>query len=284
MTHSNHRRLFGLVLGTLTGLSFCLVMQNINRLVLPGIPFYQPPFGPAWNVVMGTVLGAALGFITAWAETGVKGVFLGSFTGALVLGIATLLSGPTGPEVWLDKIVSVIIIFVPTAAMMVPVLALFRWLVNREEDAYREVVWPTTFLTTAPKPPAFIPRVVLPVLLVLFAGAAGLTTMYNDLARTVTPRMFAMLEEARLAESAAGLPEPLRVDETRDFFNYARQPYSLQWDKDDGNKFAIPRPNTSQFDQSTVIARYQNGYMLACMYPDPTEYPPHCKGFSPNAR
>lgn len=280
MTHTNHRRLFGLILGTFTALAYALVMQYINRLVMPGIPFYQPPFGPVWNIALGAGLGALLGFITAWADTGARGVFLGSFTGAAILGAAGLITGPTGPEVWLNKIISVLIIFVPTAALIAPVLILFRWLVNREEDSYREVFWLAAGSRQAPRINPLLSRYIFPLLLVLFAGLAGLTALYNDLARAVTPRMHAMLEEARRAEDPSALPEALQVEETAGFFTYASQPYTLQWDKDDSNKFIIPRPNTSRFDQSTVIARFSGGYTLACMYPDPT-YEPRCKGFPP---
>jgi hypothetical protein len=197
-------------------------------------------------------------------------VLLGGVTGALVLSAAALVTGRTGPEAWADKLISILIIFVPTTALIALPLIAFRWLVNREEEAHREsLTW---------VPPARFPRIALPALMVLIAAAAGLTAMYNDLARAVTPRMAAMIEEARLAASETALPEPLLAAEVPVFFASARQPYTLQWDKDDGNRFAIPRPNTSRFDQSTVIARFADGYLLACVYPDPT-YEPRCKGF-----
>jgi hypothetical protein len=272
MSYTTHRRLFGLLLGALTGLAYTLVAQNINPLVMPGIPFYQPPFGPAGNTLLGGLLGGLLGFLTAWAETGFKGVMLGSLTGALVLVIATLLTGQTGQELWWSKIVGVTLIFFPVAAVLSPVLILLRWLINREEEAYREsLTW---------RPPARLPRIGLPVLLVLLAGLLGLTALYNDLARTVTPRMLALVEQGRAAQRTEGLPDSLRVEGVRSFLEHAGQPYTLQWDKDDSNRFAIPRPNTSPFDQSTVIARFADGYLLACVYPD-TRLEPRCKDYAP---
>ena len=44
-----HPRVFGLALGALLGLVYGLTSQTINRIILPGIPLYQPPLGPAGN-------------------------------------------------------------------------------------------------------------------------------------------------------------------------------------------------------------------------------------------
>lgn len=272
MSHITHRRLFGLMLGMLTALAFSLVQQNINFLVMPGIPFYSPPFGPVANVALGTAVGALLGYVTAWAETAAKGVLVGSLTGSFLVSAATMVSGRTDPTSMTDKAIGLIIIFVPTTAFFALVMILFRWLINREEDAYRESIsW---------KPPSPLQRILPPVAVVLLAGSLGLLSMYNDLARAVTPRMQALIAEGQNAQSPGQLPQALQVEEVHDFLQNARQPYTIQWDKDDGNKFAIPRPNTSPFDQSTVIARFANGYMLVCVYPDPV-YEPRCKDFAP---
>lgn len=272
MPYPYHRRLFGLLLGALTGLVFLLVSQYINHLILPGITFYQPPFGAGGNTLMGLLTGALLGLVTSWPSDGTRGVLAGSLVSALVVAASVFLPGINEAGVLLPRMVGVTLIFLPTMALLAVGLFAFRWLVDREEAAYRESLhW---------KPPAPLPRILLPLLLVAAAGLLGLTSMYNDLARTVTPRMQALIESARSAATPEQLPEPLRGRDVHSIYENAGQPFTLQWDRDESNRFAIGRPNTSPYDQSTVIARFANGYLLACMYPHP-EMEPRCKDFPP---
>lgn len=274
MNPVDRRRLFGLGIGAVTGLAYSLVAQSINLLVMPGIPFYQPPFGPPGNVLLGLLLGALLGFLTAWAETSLKGVLVGSLAGTAVLALASLLTGENSPQATWLKILGVFLIVIPTTGILAPVLMLFRWLVNREEEAYLDA--------QRMQPPNRIQRVLPPVLVVLAAGALGLTSMYNGMARIVTPRMFELIESSRGFTSPEALPEALGGENVRHYLENANQPYTLEWSKDDTNQFAIPRPNTSTADQSTVIARFQNGYLLACVFPTPS-YEPRCKDFLSSA-
>ena len=272
MPYPSHRRLFGLLFGAFTGRAFGLVSQNINYLFMPGVPVYRPPFGPAWNILLSVLVGALLGLITAWSSVNIKGVLLGSLSAALFVAISTFFGGTTSVEALTTRLIGLLIIFIPTTALLSVALIIFRWITDREEDAYRENIhW---------KPPARLPRIALPALFVLTAALLGLSALYNDLARAVTPRMMELVEAAQLAQSTDQLPEPLRVERVRYAIKNINQNFTLQWDKDDRNQFAIPRPNTSPFDQSTVIARFENGYILACMYPDKT-YEPRCVDFPP---
>ncbi len=272
MPYPTHRRLFGLLLGALTGLAFGLVSQNINYLFMPGVPVHRPPFGPVWNILLGVLVGALLGLITAWNSVNVKGVLLGSLSAALFVAVSTFFGGTTSMEALATRVIGLLIIFVPTTALLSVALIIFRWITDREEDAYRETIhW---------KPPARLPRIALPALYVLAAAILGLSAMYNDLARAVTPRMMQLIEAAQMAQSAEQLPEALRVERVRYAFENVGAAFTLQWDKDDRNQFAIARPNTSPFDQSTVIARFENGYILACMYPSKT-HEPRCVDFPP---
>ena len=45
MSIHNYRRLTGLLFGAGLGLMFGLTSQLTNRILLPGIPLYQPPLG-----------------------------------------------------------------------------------------------------------------------------------------------------------------------------------------------------------------------------------------------
>ena len=258
-----YRRWFGLLLGAAIGLGYGFVSQTINHLLLPGISFYQPPFGPLGNLLMAVLLGALLGLVTAWPDTGFTGVVLSSLLGSLALSVPTLLTGPSGAEAMSSRLTAVIIIFVPTAAVLAPLMTLLRWLIAREVDYRRD---PLTWQ-----------RVLYPLLIVLISAALGFTFMLPPLGRAVTPRMNALVQQALQAATTQQLPEPLQSPEVPGFLQNARGPYTLQWDKDDTNRFAIPRPATSFYDQSIVVARFASGYWLVCMYPTPTAAP-RCKG------
>ena len=270
MHSSTYQRWFGLLLGTLTGLAYTLVSQSINHLILPGVPLYQPPFGAVGNILMGTALGAVLGLVAAWPETGVKGVFLSSLIGALVITVATLLTGQTEAGMWAMKVMSVAFLFVPVTGALVPLLILFRWLVSRESLALRE--------TRAGYSVSVLPRAILPVGLVLVAGALGITAQYNDLARAAMPRMHALIQGGLQAQNVEELPASLRSSGVDQFLEKGQGSYTLEWDKDDDNQYAIARPATNPFYHSTVIARFDSGYLLVCVFPDTTGQPV-CKDF-----
>ena len=55
MTKQTYRRCAGLILGALIGLAFGSVSQGVNSLFLPGIPLYQPPFGPIGNSLLASL-------------------------------------------------------------------------------------------------------------------------------------------------------------------------------------------------------------------------------------
>lgn len=270
MTNVIHRRVFGSLLGIITGLAYGLVSQLINSMVMPGIPFFQPPFGIMGNIALSILLGAVLGLACSWSENGVAGVLWASLFGSLAIIIATFLTGRRDAEILSQKITALAFLFFPTAAVLSPLLILFRWVINREEIAFIHSV------RLGERQPW--QRVVLPLLVLVAAGGAGMLSMYNDLGRAVTPQMNQLVQQGLAAQTISELPEPLKTAEIDLFMENRTPSYTLQWDKDDTNRFAIPRPATSEFDQSIVIARFSNGYWLVCMFPAPGAQP-RCKDF-----
>lgn len=270
MTHAAHRRIFGLLMGAAAGLIYGLVSQCINPLAMPGIPFYQPPFGTWGNLAMAVLLGAVLGLTSTWPETGFSGVLWSSLLGSLAVVVATLLSGIADVELLPSRLMSLLILFVPIAAALSPAFILFRWVAGREEITYLEVQRKVAGQTWL--------RAAFPATLLLLTGAIGLLSLYPELGRAVTPRMDALIRQGLQAKTFEELPKPLQHKDIGLFLNYRVEAYTLQWDKDDQNQFALPRPATDPFYQSTVIARFANGYRLVCMYPSPTGEP-RCKDF-----
>lgn len=258
MSYITHRRLFGLIFGTLTGLAYGLVSQCGNAVIMPGVPLYQPPLGMFGNLALFTIIGALLGLAAAWSDTSIKGVLLSSAVGALLLSIVNLLTGQmTGAQIITRKITALLIIFAPTMAGIALLMFVFRWITDREEATYRERYsgFPTNRLA----------RAGIPLLLVLSFALLGLTSIYNAQARSATTRMHTLIQQAAPAQqSTEALPKPLQPPNVTMFQARGRGAYQLQWDKDETNKYAIPRPAGS--DQSTVIAHFDNGYLLVCLF------------------
>lgn len=270
MPYPSYRKWFGLGLVTLSSLVYGLVSQTINHIFMPGIPLYQPPFGALGNILMALLIGASLGILVAWADTGGIAVLWGSLLCALFVSIATLFTGQNQNAVFWHKLVAVAIIFVPTAAALAPLLIVFRWAIGREEENYRNA--------SKGFPSSPFRRYALPAGLVLLAGGLGLFSLLNDLGRAALPRMDQLIQLGRQAQNIESLPAPLRPPDVKLFSAQASGPYTLQWDKDDQNQFSIPRPAGSSFDQSTVIARFDSGYLLVCMFPGKTGLP-SCRDF-----
>ncbi len=113
----------------------------------------------------------------------------------------------------------------------------------------------------------------------LAAGVLGFFSLYNDLAQAIILQMDVLIRQGRQAQSTDALPAPLRPPDVTRFLEKSSLPYTLQWDKDDQNRFAIPRPAGSAYSASIVIARFENSYLLVCMFPSKTTLPT-CRDFT----
>jgi hypothetical protein len=266
LTHTRYRRLIGILLGTGIGLIYGLVSQAINCIVLPGIPLYHPPLGPVGNIGLCVFVGASLGLVNAWLPDAVASTFLGSATGALMITISSLLTGGLDLDVISAKAAMTALIFLPIAAVLVPLLALHRWATNKEIEAQVDQI------------PAQR-RVLVPLALLILAGSIGAFFLYPARARTVISRTNAMLQAGITTSDASGLPSPLQSDRVGGFLEKAQGSYTLEWDNADINRFAIPhRMADRPGEESVVIARFENGWMLVCLFPT-AEAEPSCKEF-----
>ena len=78
MSIHKYRRLTGLLFGAGLGLMFGVTSQLTNRILLPGIPLYQPPLGPLGNILASVLAGALLGVLCAWPQSSINGTFIAS--------------------------------------------------------------------------------------------------------------------------------------------------------------------------------------------------------------
>ena len=93
MSIHKYRRLTGLLFGAALGLTFGLTSQLTNRILLPGIPLYQPPLGPLGNILASLLAGALLGAICAWPESSITGTFIASAFAAAVILVGNAVLG-----------------------------------------------------------------------------------------------------------------------------------------------------------------------------------------------
>jgi len=254
------RRLLGLLLGAASGLAFGLVSQYTNSLLVPGIRFYQPPFGAVGNVLMCFGIGVVVGLVAAWPNNAFAGAIAGCLTGGVLFEVAVLLTGENTPNVVAAKAGSILLTLLPISATMVLPVGIFRWMVSKDEGARREGA------------PAW-KRIPLPVLFVLVTGALGALLIYPERGRIVLPRMNAIVQAGLNPADRSALPAEFQTIDVPGYPEQAKGGYRLDWQGEQMGRFAIPRPFENEEDQSAVIARFDNGWSFVCLFITPDATP-----------
>jgi hypothetical protein len=256
MTEQRYRRAAGAMIGLMFGFAYALVAQLVNRLALPGIPLYQPPLGPAGNILLGLLAGAGLGLLCAWPASAAKGILLGGVTAAAAVFAFTLLRMSAGAASTLVGLV----LSAPMAWVSVLGMAVVRWLVDRQVEARRE---------SAP----LLRRLRLPLILTGVIGFMALFTLYSADARLELRRTNDMVWAGLRASDAAALPAPLQAPRVLGFPAGTRSGYTLEWTNVELDRFVELRPAANYDQQAAAIARFRNGPMLVCIYTAPKATP-----------
>jgi hypothetical protein len=261
-----YRRRVGCWLGLGLALAFGLVATNVNRLTLPGVLFYQPPLGPWGNLVLLGTAGAALGLLSAWPENGVLGTFASASLGALLLVAFNMLAARGhGDRLWVFVVGNAFLV-VPLAALCVPLLGLVRWTAGKQDEG-RQMHLPAWR------------RLIRPLALALMAGTCGMLALYHADTRVALARLNSSLAQAQGAADLSALPAFLQSEDVGGFVEHARGRYTLQHESNNVDRFRIPRPSLNFDDQQAIIARFEAGWSLVCIYPTP-DADPLCKGFA----
>ncbi len=248
----------GIVLGAVLGLAYGLVSQLVNRIALPGIPLYQPPAGPLGNMLLSAVMGAVLGGITCYPASAALGILFGGL--ASLAGILIYMLIRLGGLGFGGALIGSVIFSVPMAWLTIPLLALLRWVAERQVEA-RRVGEPLLRRMWLPA--------VLVVAMIFVASFELLPAAGQDNLR----RTDALIQQGLQADSAAALPEPLRGPHMTTFPPAQKTGYTLEWTKYDLDRFNELRP-PANFDQhAAVIARFPGSYYLVCLYPTPKQTP-----------
>lgn len=266
MTRETYRRLAGLTLGAAMGLAFTGIWHGLDLVLLPGIPLYMPPFGAGGNILLGTGIGALLGLLCAWMEPSVPGILLSAAVGAAFFLSGGMINHQRSALLAAASAIGMIFLWLPFSAMAVLVMAPVRIAVNRLTD-------------TRSEKPLAPERLWLPVVLVIAAGALGYAMVFKPPARTVILRTQDLLQQGLRANNPADLPTPLRGSGTKNFTINASPAYTLSWENQNLTRFAIPRPAGPDYLISVVVARFDNGWNVVCLYPN-VEAEPRCKSFN----
>jgi len=265
MMNDTFRRQSGSLLGAGMGLIYGLVSQTINLIALPGILLYQPPLGPALNVGLTVLLGTVLGAAATWPLSSAYGIVFSSAISGVVIQTVTLLNGSNDQVLGAGRLLIVMLIFLPIVAMLVPVMAIFRWAVNKQAEARQNAA-------------SLWVRGRAPLALIVVMGVLGAISLYPPQGRELIARMNDLLQAGLKTTDPSGLPPALRPPDIEGFVERATPAYTLQWENNDLTRFAIPHPLTPEWQQSVVIARFDNGWRVVCFYPT-FESDPECRSY-----
>jgi len=249
------RRIAGTLIGLAVGFAYALVSQNINRIALPGIPLYQPPLGPFGNIALGALAGGGFGLLCAWWDGAAQSIFISAAIAAIGTFIGIRFRIGTGSATTF----AALILSVPIAWASVPVIALVRWLAEKQVEARREdLPWPR--------------RLRLPVILAVIVALLAGFGLHSTDARIELQQMNAMVQAALRAGDVSGLPAPLQ-DRSVNFPIGMAAGYTLEWTNSNLDRFIELRPATNYDQQAAVIARFAGGPMLVCIYSSPRTDP-----------
>ena len=265
MNKETYRRTAGALLGAAAGLVFTGISQVLPHVYLPGVPLYQPPFGVAGNILLGLLLGAAMGLICCWTDDSFIGVLLsGALGAAVVIGVTCssermrfVKSGAT--------VIGAIFLMLPFTAAACILTVLLRVAVNHLVSLRKGHSWS-------------IERWWLTVLVVIAAGLAGYWQVIPEDGRTVMVRTQSMLQQGLAAAGGEELPAPLAAARVADFVGNAGPGYTLAWENKGITRYAIPRPAGPEYLISVAVIRFENGWNVVCLYPN-TQAEPRCQSF-----
>lgn len=243
------RWIFGVAFGAWLGAVYALVSQAINWIYLPDIPLAPPSATPAGYIIEYIFLGALLGLICSIPENRYVGMLLGGGFSALWITILALRS-VWGGEFFSAALILLLLTFMPLILLMVPIALIIRLGVDAQQvDPERPYLWAR--------------RYIIPAFLTLVVVILGVLALYPKDQRAAFVYVHEMIQQGQQSSSFATLPEPLQ--DVRGFMENARGSYQLSW-SDRVETFFGPVPVGPELSQFLIIARFENGYGLACVF------------------
>jgi len=260
---SRYRRSAGVLIGAALGLVYGTVSQNINTWALPGLPYYQPPFSPLINMLLCCVGGGLLGLLSAWFKEAVVGIVVASLVSSAIMGGVMLSFVRLDAKSGAGIVLAILFMLLPIFGLVVPTTWALRWAVGKQEESYLSGY----FIAS---------RVWGPLLLAVVVGGLAATALYPPEARPVLATMNALVQAGLAAPDQASRPPSLQSDTVGNWQQGARGDYTLEWTFRDLQRFAIPHPAANEREYSVVIARFESGYALACLFLKTSDTAPTC--------
>jgi hypothetical protein len=266
MEKKTYRRWTGLILGGILGLIIGILSQTINHFLLPEIPFYAGPLGIFGNIAIITLTGIFIGLICSWMEPSIIGVLLSACIGAIIVLVIGLREGQLPIFMVPATILISLSLLVPLTGMLVMITAPFRIAVNLHTDYRREgFFYPTRWWLT--------------IILLGTAVLSGYSTKLSTSDQQVVVNAHQLIQKGLAATTVDELPKPLQGNLVDNFFDNAVSQYSVQWTNLGIEKYTIPRYYSAEEDFSIVIFRFENRWILVCLYSNP-DTQPGCKSFT----
>lgn len=260
------RRILAVLLGAGIGLILGAGTQFLNPIVLPGLPLFSPPFGAQANALVIVLVSLGIALATGWASASSVGVLWGVLASVIVLLASLLLQLDVTSTRGLFTAGAMVLVSLPLAGLLAVGIIAFRLILDAYLNAWKnETVWV---------------RALLAVALMGVTGWIAVSGVYSLNQRFALVRLNAALREAVAAPSPEALPDWLRSERAGNFLAYATPRYRLTPEDDPNNRYAIPRPANTQGQEALVVARFDGGWRLVCLFPWPTAEP-ECRGLPP---
>lgn len=249
----------GIVFGIWLSWLYAFVADQINRMNLPGVPLPEPP-GGMWGYYLGAIaVGALMGLVCVWPRSIWLGTALGGLLGSALTFLApwqTVLNSLNS-----SSGISVITIFFSLALVLMPFALLTRLSVNglvMNGEGWlspRRLGWP-----------------LLTILIVVWLGS---TNLYSVSVREAFYITHKLIQQGIEASNQSQLPESLQP--VQGFKPNATGSFTLEWSKATA-KFMGPRPVVDRNTDFLIVARFRNGFSLACDFLPGVQQPP-CASF-----
>lgn len=138
------------------------------------------------------------------------------------------------------------------ALLTTPLMLSVRWAIDIQIELASQPLWSWRRL-----------RGPLAALLLLGAGMSVLT-LYSEDVRQAMIQMHGLIQEGLTTSSKNDLPPALNTDDVHDFLVHAKSNYTLEQSYDD--QYQRDFAATLSSDGPIILARFQNGWLLACRF------------------
>ena len=249
------RRILGTFIGSLMGLAYALVAQNINGMLLPGLPLYQPPPGKINTILITILIGGLMGLIAAWPEDALPGILLSAVVGIAATSLLNIFLTEQGALQITGALIVFFLTFLPRAVVFIPLAALIRWVIREWSRELQDANFSMS-------------KMALSLLLaVLVAGATGALSLYSRQGRQVLEKTYSLIEDGKQSSSPERLPQELKpVD---GFLQNSGGAYTLLLSTDP-DQLPITRPEVAYGEtEYAVIVRHKNGFRFGCVFTPP---------------